>query len=477
MIPVIDRAVLALDETIAAPLFRQIRDRIAGAVLDGRLAPGARLPSARSLAAQLSIARGTVDAAYQLLAGEGYIVARGAAGTRVDPGLDRRLLKPARSLRLAPALPLVERLPGRGLPLFRMGVPALDLFPYKLWSRLIARRARALGAADHAYQSPVGDPGLREQIARYLAVARGVSCDPAQIVITGGYQGALGLITRVLMKPGEAAWVEHPGYRNAHDALRIAGMRLVGVPVDAEGFDIAWALSKARPARIAFVTPTHQYPLGITLSLQRRMALLQWAEMEDGWIVEDDYDSEFRYHGKPLPALKSLDRRERVLYAGTFSKVLSPGLRVGYLVVPAGLVSRFAEVAQSLQPPPTLLVQDAIAEFIEQGHFARHIRRMRQLYAERRSALADALAEEAPQLEIALKPGGMHLLAWLPRGTDDVKLVARLSDAGMAPAPLSINGVERPYAPGLVIGFTNIDANKARQAARALASALTAARR
>ncbi|HEU4826507.1 MAG TPA: PLP-dependent aminotransferase family protein, partial [Dongiaceae bacterium] len=215
MIPAIDSASFALDEASPEPLFRQIRDRIAGAVLDGRLAPGARLPSARSLAAQLSIARGTVDAAYQLLAGEGYIVARGAAGTRIDSALDRRLLKPARAARLAPASQPVVRPSGRTLPLFRMGVPALDLFPHKLWSRLIARRARALGATHHAYQDAAGDEGLRVQIARYLAVARGVACDPAQIVVTSGYQGALGLVTRVLMKPGEAAWLEHPGYRNA----------------------------------------------------------------------------------------------------------------------------------------------------------------------------------------------------------------------------------------------------------------------
>jgi GntR family transcriptional regulator / MocR family aminotransferase len=467
----VNPAGLALDEASPQPLFRQIHARIASAVLDGRLVPGARLPSARSLAAQLSIARGTVDAAYQLLAGEGYIVSRGAAGTQVDPALDRRLLKPARTPRPAPA-PIADRAPARSLPLFRVGVPALDLFPHKVWSRLIARRARALGPLGHAYQEPAGDEGLRLQIARYLAVARGVSCAPSQIFVTSGYQGALGLLTRVLMKPGGAAWLEHPGYPNAQDALRLGGMKLVAVPVDAEGFDVGWARSAAKPAGIAFVTPTHQYPLGVTLSLQRRMALLKWAEAEEGWIVEDDYDSEFRYQGKPLPALKSLDRRDRVLYVGAFSKVLSPGLRVGYMVLPAALVGRFMKVAQSLQPPPALLIQAAIAEFIEQGYLARHIRRMRQVYAERRAAVADALGEEAPQLDIALKPGGMHLLARLPRRVDDARLVARLGESGMAPSPLSICGVERPYASGLVIGFTNVEARRAGQAARALASAL-----
>ncbi|HET6157112.1 MAG TPA: PLP-dependent aminotransferase family protein [Dongiaceae bacterium] len=466
---------LALDDASPEPLFRQIHDRIAGAVLDGRLAPGARLPSARSLAAQLSIARGTVDAAYQLLAGEGYIVARGARGTLIDPALDRRLLKPARTeTRTAPVA--IDPTPASSLPLFRMGVPALDAFPHKAWSRLIARRARTLRPVDHGYQPPAGDEHLRLQVARYLAVARGVSCTPAQILITNGYQGALGLITRALLKPGDRVWLEHPGYPNVHEALRLAGMQLLDVPVDAEGFDVAWAVAKARPARIAFVTPTHQYPLGVTLSLQRRMALLKWAEATGGWIVEDDYDSEFRYHGKPLPALKSLDRSDRVLYVGTFSKVLAPGLRVGYLVAPAALVEQFTSIAAALQPPPNALIQSAIADFLEQGQLARHIRRMRALYAERRAALAEALGELIPALEIELKPGGMHLLARLPHGTDDVKLVAHLKEAVMAPSALSTCGVQRRYAPGLVIGFTNVARRKAMAAVQALAAAMRNAR-
>jgi len=472
MIPALDLS--GLDQGGPEPLFRQIHGRIASAVLDGRLAPGVRLPSARSLAAQLSIARGTVDAAYQLLAGEGYIVSRGAAGTLVDPALDRRLLKAGRIAQRESPPRTSVRPATQSLPLFQMGVPALDAFPHKVWSRLIARRARALRPLDHAYQPPEGSEELRVQLARYLAVARGISCSPSQILIAGGYQGALGLITRALMKPGDAAWLEHPGYRNAHDGLRRAGMRLIGVPVDAEGFDLAWALRKERPARIAFVTPTHQYPLGITMSLQRRMSLLAWARDAHGWIVEDDYDSEFRYQGKLLPALKSLDRGDRVLYVGTFSKVLSPGLRVGYLVLPPALVERFITVAQGLQPPPAHLIQVAIAEFMEQGYLARHIRRMRQLYAERRAALAEALNEQVPSLTIELKPGGMHLLARLPRGVDDVKLVERLKESGMAPSPLSTCGVERPYESGLVIGFTNIEAKKTRSAARQLASGIKA---
>ena len=467
---------LALDEASATPLYRQIYGRIAGAVLDGRLPPGARLPSARSLAAQLSIARGTVETAYQLLAGEGYIVARGAAGTLVAPALDRKLLtsgSAARSTGTA-VLPAAST-PLRPPPLFRMGLPALDAFPHKIGSRLFARQARSLRAIDLGYQSPAGHEALRVQVARYLAVARGVSCAPEQVFITGGFQGALGLIVRCLLRPGDAVWVEDPGYDNARNALRLAGARLIGVRVDNDGADVGWAVEKAAPARLAVVTPTHQSPLTVTLSLPRRMALLAWAAATQAWIVEDDYDSEYRYLGKPLPALKSLDRHDRVLFVGSFSKVLSPGLRVGYLVVPSGLIDRFAAIADLMQPPPAALIQATIAAFLEQGYLGRHIRRMRQLYAERRTALVAALHEQVrPALGIELQPGGMHLVARLPRGTDDVALVAELVRQGIGPSALSAWGVAALYAPGLLISFTNVDVKKAPQAARRLADTLQA---
>ena len=469
---------LALDGASPIPFYRQIYGRIAGAVLDGRLAPGARLPSARTLSAQLSIARGTVETAYQLLAGEGYIVSRGAAGTLVDPALDRRLLKSGSAVRSSRATvaPAAASMSVGPPALFRMGLPALDAFPHKIWSRLCARQARSLSPVDLAYQSPAGHESLRTEVARYLAVARGVTCAPEQVFITGGFQGALGLIMRCLLQPGDTAWVEDPGYDNARNALRLAGARLVGVPVDGDGLDVAWAAAKAPPARMAVVTPTHQAPLTVTLSLPRRMALLAWAAAAQAWIVEDDYDSEYRYLGKPLPALKSLDRHDRVLFVGSFSKVLSPGLRVGYLVVPPGLVDRFTAIADLMQPPPAALVQATIAAFLEQGYFGRHIRRMRQLYAERRTALVAALHDEVrPTLGIELQPGGMHLVARLPRGTDDVGLVAELVRQGIGPSALSAWGVAAPYAPGLLISFTNVDVKKAPQAARRLAEALHSA--
>lgn len=269
-------------------------------------------------------------------------------------------------------------------------------------------------------------------------MARGVACTPEQVLITGGFQGALGLLAHTLLGPGEAAWVEDPGYPDARDALRFAGARNVGVPVDREGFDVERALTLDPRARLAVVTPTHQYPLGVTLSLSRRMALLEWAKAAEAWIIEDDYNSEFRYVGKLLPPLKSLDQHDRVLYIGTFSTVLAPGLRVGYMVVPSGLVGRLREAARLLQPPPGVLMQATIAAFLAGGHLARHVRRMRQLYAERRTALARALYASGHPLKIDVQPGGMHLLARLPHGTDDVALVARRRPSGPkqdAPGP------------------------------------------
>src|SRR5262245_9468747 len=331
------------DRRLATPLFRQIYQRIREAILDGTLPPGASLPSTRSLAGQLSTARGTIELAYALLAGEGYVVGRAAAGTIVNPELSQLLTSAAGQTlrgklanrgdefaRVCPARP------------FQMGLPALDAFPRKLWARLVARRARGLTSIAMVTQDPAGYAPLRRAIAGYLAIARGISCSTRQIFITAGYQGALGLITRTLLAPGDAVWFENPGYFRARDALAAAGAAIVPVPVDRDGLDVRFAIRRSPKARLAVVTPSHQCPLGVTLSLPRRLELLAWAAKTGAWIIEDDYDSEFRYTGHPLNALKSLDEADRVFYAGSFSKVLSPGLRLGYLVVPSSELNRFS---------------------------------------------------------------------------------------------------------------------------------------
>jgi GntR family transcriptional regulator/MocR family aminotransferase len=462
----------ALDRQSRVPVYRQLYERTRAAIASGQLPPGGRLPSARSLAAQLGAARGTVDAAYGLLAGEGWIVRRGPAGTIVSPQLAERLRVPATTLMVArcgaPALPAEAPL----LP-FRLGLPALDAFPRKLWSRLVAREARKLSPAAMAHPDPAGHGKLREAIAAYLAIARGIPCAPQQVFVTAGYQGALSLIARALIGAGDEVWFEDPGYHLARQGLTAAGARLIPVPVDEEGMRIADGMARAPQARFVVVTPTHQCPLGVALSLPRRLALLSWAVKAGAWIIEDDYDGEFHYRGPPLPALKSLDQADVVLYAGSFSKVLFPALRMGYLVVPEELVERFVHACRALHAGNARLDQAVVARFMADGHFARHLGRMRALYAARRAALAGALAAAfGDRLRIELQSGGMHLLARLPSGTSDTALVRRAETHGLAPAALSPLSVEHDCCPGLLIGFTNIAQEHASDVAGALLDAI-----
>jgi GntR family transcriptional regulator/MocR family aminotransferase len=357
--------------------------------------------------------------------------------------------------------------------LFRMGLPALDAFPRKLWSRLTARCARAAAAYDLGRLEPAGLDELRRRIAVYLRIARGVACTPEQIFITTGYQGAISLIAQTLLRPGDKVWIEDPGYFLARQALAFAGARLIAVPVDDNGLDVAAAHAKAPQARFAVVTPCHQFPLGVTLPIARRLALLDWASGAKAWIIEDDYDSEFRYRGRPLPALKSIDTRERVLYVGTFSKVLFPALRVGYLVVPEALIGRFAAACAALHPAPSALVQTVVTAFIEEGHFARHIRKMRQLYVERREALSEALQGACGErMTIEVPAGGMHLIGRLPRGTNDADVARRAQERNLWPVALSGSAVKRAASPGLLIGFANVPVDAAGTAARTLRATL-----
>ena len=459
---------IGVDRGGGRPAFRQIADRVREAVAAGLLAPGDRLPPARVLAAQLGLARGTVDTAYALLAGEGFIEGRGAAGTIVSP-----LLSPAAPPPPPAPAPVPEIGQVTGVLPFRMGLPALDAFPRTLWSRLAARIARRTGPAELAYPDPAGLPELRESIAAYLRVARGIACTPDQVIVTAGFQGALALAAAALLRPGDPVWVEDPGYFLAHGALRAGGARLVPVPVDPAGLDVAAGVAAAPDARLAVVTPTHQATLGVALSLPRRLALLDWAARQGGWIVEDDYDGEFRYSGHPLPALKSLDRADRVLYAGSFSKVLFPALRLGYLVPPAALHAELVAASRVLQGGLPALEQRIVAAFLAEGHFARHIRKMRGLYAVRRAALADALAAAfGDRLSLTLQAGGMHLLARLADAPPDREMVVRALAAGLAPAAVSTMSPSGRAEEGLLLGFTNVAEAAAPGLAARLATAI-----
>lgn len=452
-------SLLAFERRGGVPLFRQLHERIRAAIESGELRPGARLPSSRVLAAQLPASRTSVQLAYDLLAAEGFIVGHGAKGTIVAPELATR---PSPVRRAAPP----GKEPG-GPPLqstkpFQLGLPALDAFPRKLWSRLAARAARQLSTKEMLFQPPLGLDALRHAIAGYLAIARGVTCTASQVLVTSGFQGALALVAAILVRPGDRVWVEDPGYFLARSALALLGGEPVPVPVDGQGLRIDVALALAADARLAVVTPSHQFPTGVSLSLPRRMALVDWARGTNGWIVEDDYDSEYRYLGRPLPALHGLDSG-RVLYVGSFSKVLFPSLRLGYLVVPEAEVERFARARPLLDGHAPMLDQMTVAAFMSEGHFTRHIKTMRSLYAERRAALVTAIEDVLGDLvDLELTDGGMHLLARLPPGLSDVEVIGRATQAGHAGRALSAMAVRADPGQGLLLGFTGLPAEQAR---------------
>jgi GntR family transcriptional regulator/MocR family aminotransferase len=456
------------DRSQSAPIYRQLYQRFCASIADGRLRSGDRVPAVRALAAELNLARGTVEAAYQLLIGEGYLITRGAAGTFVTPLLPPVAAPPLQAPMAQPASPATH---SGTLPLaLQMGLPALDAFPRKLWTRLAGRQLRQAGIEGLVYPDPRGYAPLRAAIATYLGISRGITCRPEQVFVCAGYRACLDLISHTLMQRGDRCWLEEPGYFMARNALLEAGAQLVPIPVDDQGLDVAQGIARAADARFAVVTPTHQSPLGVSLSLPRRLALLEWANRQGSWIIEDDYDSEYRYQGKPLPALKSLDQQGRVLYTGTFSKVLFPGLRLAYLVVPAEQSEAFAQQADRLHNHCPTLLQATVSVFLNEGHFARHLNKMRNLYARRRQWLVEALLQHlGERLLINPQAGGMHLVAGL-READDVQVAQRARGLGIAMEPLSQWYLEAEPWQGLVMGFTNIaSAEQAASVARRLA--------
>jgi GntR family transcriptional regulator/MocR family aminotransferase len=457
--------VLSIDRSAGRPLYRQICDAFREAIVDGRLRGGQRLPSTRALAAELGVSRISVLNAFDQLVAEGYFESRTGSGTYVST----QLADEARSSRRPPARQ--GRSPGPrpvgrrpeallrppdpwqgGFGPFRVSEPALDQFPFQAWARLVARHSKGVPRSALKYGSPMGDWPLRQALGAYLRTARAVRCEPEQIMVVSGSQQALEITARVLLDPGQAVWVEEPGYGGARDALTMAGARLIPVPVDEEGLDVSAGTRKARRARAALVTPSHQYPLGATLTAARRLELLDWAQASGAWIVEDDYDSEYRYESQPIAALQGLDRDGRVIYVGTFSKVLYPALRVGYLVIPRDLVDRFAAVREAMDIFPPALNPAVLADFIAEGHFARHLRRTGILYRDRRSALVDALAALGPRWRVAGAEAGMHLVA-LGDGCDDRDISGRAARERLWAMPLSACYLGRPVRQGLVLGY------------------------
>ncbi len=491
-------AQIVLDQRAPAPLYKQLFQRLRAQVLTGQLEAGARLPSTRTLASELGISRNTTALAYQLLQLEGYIESRVGDGTRVArlavklapesrnggsqsdlranesetgaAGISQR----ATLLLRAPYVTGSTEKSSEGvLSAFRAGLPDLHHFPYDVWARLVARRARQSLAEAAGYQCAEGYLPLREAIAAQIGITRGVYCSPQQVVITSGSQGALDLAARVLLDPGDAVWTEDPGYLGARGALLAAGARLVPVPVDAEGIDVESGLRLCPQAKLASVTPSHQFPTGVTMSIARRLALLQWAQAVGAWILEDDYDSEYRFSGRPLEALHGLDAGRRVLYIGSFSKVLFPALRLGYLVVPAALAEQFLATRRFIDVHTPLLEQMALGDFLTEGHFARHLRRMRRLYAGRREALVDELRHTlGDRLDISVPEAGMHLVVWLPEGRDDRQVASRAAARGLEVAPVSRFSLRPLPRGGLLLGYAGANREELRAAVHQLAAAL-----
>jgi GntR family transcriptional regulator / MocR family aminotransferase len=479
-----------LDPAAPAPLFRQLYDGLRQAILGGRLPPGIRLPATRGLARDLGVSRNTVLNAYEQLLAEGYLEGKLGSGTYVPQTLPEELLqvrsplngaRPAsrqgrslsrRGQQLAATRVSVARGPGPPRP-FRSGLASLHDFPWDTWQRLVARRWRLPAADLLVYGDPAGYLPLREAIAAHVGAARAVRCDAGQVIVVSGAQQALDLTAHVLLDPDEVAWVEDPCYAGARGALRGAGLRLVAVPVDADGLDVAEGVRRCPGARLAYVTPSHQYPLGVTLSLSRRLALLDWARRADAWVVEDDYDSEFRYAGRPLAALQGLDQDGRVIYVGTFSKALFPSLRLGYLVVPPDLAAAFTAARAVADRHAPTLMQAVVADFLAEGHFVRHVRRMRTLYAQRQEALVLAAGRELGGL-LEVKPceTGMHLPGWLPDGVDDQGAWQRVAAAGLETSAVSAYRLEPGGRGALLLGYAAFEPRQLRDGVRRLAGAL-----
>ena len=479
---------ITLDSGRKVPIYQQLYDWFRRAIHTGQLRPGQRVPSTRSLAAELMVSRIPVSSAYEQLHAEGYFETFVGAGTCVASAIPEDTIKPGTgkisnasrqaargkslrkiSSRVALMLAPTQTWSNKLVP-FRVSLPALEHFPTRVWSQLLNRHARKPTRQSMAYGDAKGYGPLREAIAEYLGAARAVRCEPSQILITTGSQQGLQLSAQALLESNERVWVEEPGYPGARQALLMAGAKLVPVPVDEEGLDVAEGIRRARNARAVYITPSHQYPLGVTMTAARRMLLLQWAMRSGAWVIEDDYDSEYRLGGRPIASLQGLDTDERVIYVGTFSKVMFPALRLGYVVVPSDLVDAFSTMRDASDQFSSTLYQAVMTDFIREGHFARHIRRMRMLYIERRKALVETLQKRiGEKLEVIGAEAGMHLVALLPVGVSDVAISKRAAEMGISAMPLSSCYAKAPRRGGLVLGYGGTDASQIQNAVRRLA--------
>lgn len=495
---------LSLDETLEVPLYRQLEDQLRLAILEGRLRQNARLPSTRQLAADLKVARNTAINAYNQLIIEGYLVTASGSGTRVAQDLPEQLLqvptgssKPgdtaegrssgprapdAASIRLSSLArkisgfaTWIEADPDRPSKPFRPHSPASDSFPRDLWAQLTMRRLRHAARSLLERGDPRGYGPLRDAVADYLGSARGVACTAGEVFISAGTQQAIELIAKLLIEPGDTVCMEDPGYTPARLLFELAGARVVSIPIDSDGLDVTQLERTVTAAKLVYVTPASQFPLGMTLPVSRRLALIDWAERAGAVILEDDYNGEYRYAGRPLPALHGLAPRGRVLYTGSFSKLLFPSLRIGYLVVPEALADHFAAARWLVDRHSPPLEQAVLTDFIDQGHFARHVRRMRTLYAARQAALVEAARQHlAGILRVPAADSGLHLIGWLEEGIEEARLLEAAAKKRIDLVPTSAFSLQKPARPSVILGYAPFSAKEMNRAAKALAQAYMA---
>jgi len=439
---------IQIDRTAKTSLSEQIRTSISRAISSGLLPPGARLPSWQGLAAQLGVSRGTVKTAYERLSDAQMIETFGAKGTRVAPRLQITAARQA-APQVGAFMKAYQEM-NAGPAIFQLGVPALEAAPDKLFARARSSNVLKMGASTSlVYPDPTGEFDLRREIASYLSISRNLQCYPEQIFITSGYSAGLGVCLRALGLDGKPVWMEEPGFLVTRKGLELAGLDIVAVPVDAEGLNVDYGIKHAANAALAVVTPGQQAPLGITMSLRRRLQLLEWAASSGAWIIEDDYLSELQLEGRPAPALASLDEHHRVIHIGSFSKTVSPALRLGFIVAPASLANTFAEVAATLAPAPSPLIQLATAGFMRDGHYIQRVRRLKRLYTAQRNALCAQLSLRNAETVCA----GLSVLLRLPDHAPDVRITREAMAQGMAPSPLSTWFADPTWArPGLLLG-------------------------
>jgi GntR family transcriptional regulator / MocR family aminotransferase len=449
------------------PVFRQVYLQIRLAILSRRLGPGTKLPSTRALAAELGVARTSVIAAYEQLLAEGYVSGKIGSGTYISSELPDAIETPARRPKkpAAPEKPSISprarefaalapsTAPATALP-FDAGRALVDVRTTQIWSKLNKRVLVSIDPVHLGYSDPRGLIEFRTAICDYLRTTRAVQCEPDQIIVTSGTQQALDIAIRVLLNRDDEAWVEDPCYGLTYQALSVSGVRIHPIPVDAGGMNVGAGIRSAPRARVAFVTPSHQHPLGVVLSMARRLELLSWARENKAWIVEDDYDSEFRYAGRPLASLQGLDDSDRVIYVGTYSKALFPGLRLGYAVVPRALADAFAGARYVMDRHPPSLSQIVLSEFMRQGHYASHIRRTRLVYRKARDILVDQLEKQiGKDITVALPDQGRHLIAYLRSGVSDTAIERAAGDNRLVVRAISRLYRKAPPRSGLMLGF------------------------